>query len=104
MHRTRRIRSEESLGARNNFRKFEIFRKKEYNTSCRARRAVSENRSLTPRNRLWTAWRPYEVRKITLIVFRSLFQIYESYFELPLNLSRNRNGPEYVSLLVAKAL
>ena len=42
------------LGARNNFGKFEIFSKKKvYYTSCRARRAVSENRGPRPLNPLW---------------------------------------------------
>ena len=40
------------MRARNNFRKFEIVRKKVYNTSRKARRAVSENRGLRPQNRL----------------------------------------------------
>ena len=51
------------MGDRNNFGKFEKFRRKVNNTSCRARRAVFENRGPRPQNRLWAVWHLREFRK-----------------------------------------
>ena len=59
-----------------------FFRKKVFNTSCRARRAHSKNLGLRLQNRLWALWRPRKGPKTRKMFYQPLGHMSRSKAEM----------------------